>query len=68
MKDKLHNVLAFPDGGWMVDAVPYTEWELDDLETEELNLRKQQMESLRQLCIPKVNWKKCYYRAARAKS
>ncbi|XP_046992002.1 nuclear pore complex protein Nup107 [Schistocerca americana] len=54
VKDKLMNILTFPSGGWMVDSGPLDRWEVEEDAIEEINLRKQQMDCLRQLCIPKV--------------
>ncbi|XP_063228293.1 nuclear pore complex protein Nup107 [Bacillus rossius redtenbacheri] len=52
VKTLLYNVLMFPNGGWMVDEEPWSEWGEGDLE--ELKNREQQMNSLRQLYIHKV--------------
>ncbi|XP_071501172.1 nuclear pore complex protein Nup107-like [Diadema antillarum] len=45
VSDTIYNVLLFLDGGWMVDQ--RQEEEVDDL-------RKNQMERLRQLCLPRL--------------
>jgi nuclear pore complex protein Nup107 len=52
VKSQLYNILTFPDGGWLVDSVT-TETENDDTDGE-VSWHRKQMNSLRQLCIPKV--------------
>ncbi|XP_003703721.1 nuclear pore complex protein Nup107 [Megachile rotundata] len=50
VKQLLYNVLLFPDGGWLVDAIN----DDDELCTPEEISREKQMEKLRELCIPKI--------------
>ncbi|XP_033322912.2 nuclear pore complex protein Nup107 [Megalopta genalis] len=49
VKQLLFNVLLFPDGGWLVDTNNN-----DGTCTQEEESREEEMEKLRQLCIPKI--------------
>ncbi|XP_076280366.1 nuclear pore complex protein Nup107 [Lasioglossum baleicum] len=50
VKQLLFNVLLFPDGGWLVDTTNGN----DESSAPEEESREEEMEKLRQLCIPKI--------------
>ncbi|KAK7861733.1 hypothetical protein R5R35_008705 [Gryllus longicercus] len=53
VKIQLHNVLLFPDGGWLVD-IHSKDGPLEEEFDDEAKCRLQQMENLRKICIPKI--------------
>ncbi|XP_012255670.2 nuclear pore complex protein Nup107 [Athalia rosae] len=50
VKQLLFNVLLFPDGGWLVDS----NYNNEEHSSREEQLRENQMDNLRKLCVPKI--------------
>ncbi|XP_066600426.1 nuclear pore complex protein Nup107 isoform X2 [Prorops nasuta] len=54
VKQLLFNVLLFPNGGWLVNNNNYSNFDKNSSDNSEEENRQREMESLREICIPKI--------------